>query len=186
MGHIISRCVVDYATLSRKDKQRWGIVLIIINLNSCETPKKTLNLQYLHPSKSQIVRCRKTQFIIAFIVRALRCPFCFTGLCEGLKSRSEQSVLLHAIFYSQNVGHKTYTMHIGKMIRDELDRQPKKHTVTWFATQLCCNRRNVYDIFERPYIDTALLERICIILNHDFFLDISRGLSLQSTEAEGE
>lgn len=69
------------------------------------------------------------------------------------------------------------TLHIGKLIRAELDRHPKAHTVTWFAAQLHCDRRNVYDIFTRADIDTHLLKRICAILEHDFFSDISRSLA---------
>ncbi|MBD5189617.1 MAG: XRE family transcriptional regulator [Bacteroidales bacterium] len=57
---------------------------------------------------------------------------------------------------------------------------PKKYTVKWFATQLNCDRRNVYDIFLRQSIDTELLWRISVILNHDFFKDISN--SLQSSK----
>lgn len=68
-------------------------------------------------------------------------------------------------------------LHIGKLIRDELNRHPRHHTVTWFAAQLHCNRRNVYDIFNRPDIDTHLLRRICIVLGHDFFRDLSEGIA---------
>jgi AraC-like DNA-binding protein len=63
--------------------------------------------------------------------------------------------------------------HIGNMIKAELDRHPKAHTVTWFAAQLHCDRTNVYDIFRRQTIDSNLLMRISQILNHDFFLDLS-------------
>lgn len=45
--------------------------------------------------------------------------------------------------------------------------------VTWFAAQLNCDRRNIYDIFQRPTIDTQLLARICLVLNHNFFQDLS-------------
>lgn len=64
-------------------------------------------------------------------------------------------------------------MHIGQLIRSELDKHPKNHTVAWLASQLHCDRRNVYDIFSRAYIDTELLMRISIILEHDFFEDLS-------------
>lgn len=77
-------------------------------------------------------------------------------------------------------------LHIGKLIREELDRQPKQHTVTWFADRLNCNRRNVYDIFSRRDIDTNLLRRICAVLDHDFFRDISEAMLHEShTEDEG-
>lgn len=64
-------------------------------------------------------------------------------------------------------------MHIGNHIKQILDEQPKDHTVTWFARQLNQNRRNVYNIFSRATIDTELLARICRILDHDFFADMS-------------
>lgn len=75
------------------------------------------------------------------------------------------------------------TLHIGNLIREELSRQPKAHTVTWFAEQLNCNRRNIYDIFSRTDIDTNLLRRICKILNHDFFRDISEYISQEESSS---
>lgn len=77
-------------------------------------------------------------------------------------------------------------IHIGQMIRAELDRHPKQHTVTWFAGRLNCNRRNVYDIFSRPDIDTNLLRRICAVLEHDFFRDISESMLLETRAETGE
>lgn len=53
------------------------------------------------------------------------------------------------------------------MIEAELRRQER--TVTWFARQLHCDRRNVYDVFHRSSIDTSMLMRICLILHTDFF-----------------
>ena len=64
-------------------------------------------------------------------------------------------------------------MHIGQRIKLIIDRHPKDHTVTWFARQLNCDRRNVYNIFARSTIDTELLRRISIILDHNFFKDLS-------------
>ena len=57
------------------------------------------------------------------------------------------------------------------MVKEELRNQER--TVAWFARKLCCNRQNVYDIFKRESIDTALLRRISNILKHDFFKDLS-------------
>lgn len=76
--------------------------------------------------------------------------------------------------------------HVGRMIKNELDRHPKAHTVTWFAGQLHCKRTNVYDIFSRPSVDTALLMRISRILDHDFFLDLSAEMSLGKDNAQSE
>lgn len=64
-------------------------------------------------------------------------------------------------------------VHIGNLIREYLAKEPKSHTVTWFARRLNCHRVNVYDIFRRSTIDTALLWRISAVLNHNFFSDIA-------------
>ena len=42
--------------------------------------------------------------------------------------------------------------------------------MTWFADMLHCDRTNVYKIFKKQSIDTALLEKISTILQHNFFL----------------
>lgn len=67
---------------------------------------------------------------------------------------------------------------IGKIIEEELRRQER--SVTWFSRKIHCDRRNVYDIFSRAYIDTGLLYKICIVLDTDFFSVYSR--SLQSPD----
>lgn len=61
----------------------------------------------------------------------------------------------------------TIMIHIGKLIEEELHRQER--SPSWFAKKLYCDRTNVYSIFKRASIDTELLLRISIILNHDFF-----------------
>lgn len=58
-------------------------------------------------------------------------------------------------------------IHIGKLIEQELRKQER--SVTWFANKLYCERTNVYSIFKRESIDTALLLRISEILHHNFF-----------------
>lgn len=58
-------------------------------------------------------------------------------------------------------------IHIGKEIKAELHRQERG--ATWLAQRLHCDRTNVYNIFKRQGIDTRLLERICRILNRNFF-----------------
>ncbi len=68
---------------------------------------------------------------------------------------------------------KPTAVHIGNLIKEYLANEPKAHTVTWFAKRLNCHRVNVYDIFRRSTIDTALLWRISTILNHNFFLDMA-------------
>lgn len=58
-------------------------------------------------------------------------------------------------------------IHIGQIIEKEFYRQGR--SVTWFASKLCCDRTNVYNIFKRESIDTSLLTKISRTLNHDFF-----------------
>ncbi len=59
-------------------------------------------------------------------------------------------------------------IHIGKIIEKEFHRQGR--SVAWFANRLCCDRTNVYKIFKRESIDTALLIKISHILEHNFFI----------------
>ncbi|MCM1067074.1 MAG: XRE family transcriptional regulator [Muribaculaceae bacterium] len=62
-------------------------------------------------------------------------------------------------------------IHIGLQIRHELRR--RERTVAWFARKICCTRTHAYKIFEKDNIDIKLLARICQVLDHDFFADIS-------------
>ena len=63
------------------------------------------------------------------------------------------------------------TPHIGHLIKTELERQGR--SVAWLAGRLSCHRNNVYLIFKREWIDTAVLKKIAIALQHDFFADLS-------------
>ena len=63
---------------------------------------------------------------------------------------------------------------IGNLIKEELERQER--TVTWFARKLSCDRSNIYRLFQKHSIDTALLQRISIILNKDFFAELSKNI----------
>ena len=60
-------------------------------------------------------------------------------------------------------------IHIGSLIEQELRRQD--WSVTWLASELHCDRTNVYKVFKRKSIDTRLLVDISVILQHNFFLD---------------
>ncbi len=60
---------------------------------------------------------------------------------------------------------------IGLLIKDELEHQER--TVSWFARKLSCDRSNVYRLFQKRSIETDLLIRISLILNRDFFSEIS-------------
>lgn len=71
-------------------------------------------------------------------------------------------------------------IHIGQLIELELHRQER--SVSWFAQKLCCERTNVYSIFKRKSIDTALLVRICYVLHYDFFAIYSDKLKVKTQE----
>ena len=67
----------------------------------------------------------------------------------------------------KKVGKGKYDMHIGRSIKEELERQDK--SVVWLARQLAYSRTNIYKIFERASIDTSVLMRISQVLHVDFF-----------------
>lgn len=71
-------------------------------------------------------------------------------------------------------------IHIGKLIKAEVELQER--TPTWLAKKINCDRTNVYRIFERESIDTALLSRISTALNRNFFEEFS----LQQIERRDE
>ncbi|MBQ8917038.1 MAG: XRE family transcriptional regulator [Alistipes sp.] len=71
---------------------------------------------------------------------------------------------------------------IGSLIENELRHQER--SITWFARHLACDRRNIYRIFRKETLDTALLMRISVILKHDFFADISASIEEHATNME--
>jgi hypothetical protein len=48
--------------------------------------------------------------------------------------------------------------------------------VTWLAKQLNCDRTNIYKIFKRQTVDTALIERLSKIMKEDLFVLISESM----------
>ncbi len=68
----------------------------------------------------------------------------------------------------------TQSFSIGQLIKEELSRQGR--TVTWLARKINCDRRNIYNVFARTYIDTELLLRISLALHTDFFVYYSNML----------
>lgn len=72
----------------------------------------------------------------------------------------------------------TLMVHIGQLIKTVFDSKGKSCTIEWFASQLNCKRANIYNIFNRPTIDSQLLEQISIILGHDFFKDLSDNMRI--------
>ena len=73
-------------------------------------------------------------------------------------------------------------IHVGQMIEAELRRQDK--TVSWLARSICHERSSVYKIFSRKSLDVYLLLRISLLLNHDFFLDISSAINSRKVSHE--
>ena len=68
-------------------------------------------------------------------------------------------------------------VHIGSLISNELKRQ--RRPVAWLAQEICCDRTNVYKIFRKGSIDTELLCRISVALEHDFFTDFQLACGFQ-------
>ena len=63
------------------------------------------------------------------------------------------------------------TYHIGRHIKEVVTQKGVK--VPWVAQQLGCHRNNVYLIFSRPWIDTGTLMKLSIILQYNFFAELS-------------
>lgn len=63
-------------------------------------------------------------------------------------------------------------MHIGERIKEVM--KSKKITAVSVARELECERTNLYNIFARKDINTLLLQKLCVILNHDFFKELSK------------
>lgn len=86
---------------------------------------------------------------------------------------------------SKGIGKRmtSFSLKIGRRIRQVFDSMPKQCDVNWLAAQLSCDRRNVYRIFEKENIDILLLARISRIMGHDFFADLSQDLQSASGEA---
>ncbi len=59
---------------------------------------------------------------------------------------------------------------IGQLIKERIAAE--KMGVTEFSKKIGVERSNVYDIFKRESIDTALLKKIGQVLHYDFFQDL--------------
>ena len=73
----------------------------------------------------------------------------------------------HCVRLSRKANPMEEEPHIGKLIKEELHKQGR--SITWLAEQLGCSRQNAYKIFNRKWIYTDLLLKICDILDYDFF-----------------
>lgn len=63
-------------------------------------------------------------------------------------------------------------MHIGTRIKQVLKEKHKP--VTWLAKEINCERTNIYNVFSRKDISTGLLQRLSLVLEHDFFKELSQ------------
>ncbi|MBD5269347.1 MAG: hypothetical protein HDS43_01830 [Bacteroides sp.] len=62
---------------------------------------------------------------------------------------------------------------MGNRIREVFEQLPKHDDIEWFAKQIPCTSRHLYRIFRKDNIDLILLQRISIILQYNFFKDLS-------------
>ena len=62
-------------------------------------------------------------------------------------------------------------MNIGKHVEEILRKQG--YSAAWLASQIPCERTNVYNIFKRKSMDVRLLMRISVVLQYDFFKELS-------------
>lgn len=63
-------------------------------------------------------------------------------------------------------------MHIGQRIKEVM--KAKKISAVKVAKELSCERTNLYNIFDREDVNTSLLRKLSIVLNHDFFKELSK------------
>jgi transcriptional regulator with XRE-family HTH domain len=84
---------------------------------------------------------------------------CYTYVTQY--STTQKEYFLHACYLWD------MAIHIGKKIKEELYKQ--ELSVSAFAKKINRSRNVVYDIFGRESIDTALLNKIGLILHIDFF-----------------
>lgn len=63
-------------------------------------------------------------------------------------------------------------MHIGERIKEIMEQ--KHCSVVWVARQMDCERTNVYNIFARKDLSTSILRQLSIILEYDFFKELSK------------
>ena len=60
-----------------------------------------------------------------------------------------------------------HRLHMGHLIKERVKKEHK--SVVLLAQELGCHRTNLYNIFSKNSLDTYTLQRISIILHHNFF-----------------
>lgn len=63
-------------------------------------------------------------------------------------------------------------MHLGERIRTVIKQ--KHMSVVQVSRELSCERTNLYNVFERKDVNTELLQRLCVVLDYDFFKELSQ------------
>lgn len=70
-------------------------------------------------------------------------------------------------------------IHIGKIIKNELNRQGRSNI--WFAHAINRSESSCYYIFKQKNIDIELLKTISQALNYDFFQVLSDDFNASNT-----
>ena len=63
-------------------------------------------------------------------------------------------------------------MHIGNRIEEVIKQNGQ--SARWLAERIPTERTNDYNIFHRESIDTRLLMRISVVMNHNFFEELAQ------------
>ncbi len=71
-------------------------------------------------------------------------------------------------------------MDIGKRVKEVLFEQGR--SACWLASQIPCERTNVYDIFKRQDMNVKLLAQLSIVLQHDFFAELSHEIDVKGQQ----
>ncbi len=110
---------------------------------------------------------------VAYMRGLLRCSFSRDGNAKA-SVRGTGNWKWHHAFY-------VMAINIGEKIEEIFRSGPRHHTVEWLASQIPCDRRNVYHIFQRSNIDVNQLRRISTALHHNFFQDLADDFNKDST-----
>lgn len=73
------------------------------------------------------------------------------------------------------------SIHIGQLIKEQVKR--KRIRVSQLSEKLNVSEPNVYKIYLRSSIDTALLEKISIALDYNFFELYAKRFTLETNDS---
>ena len=96
------------------------------------------------------------------------------------ENRSECYLLRELLELVNNNDEKLYDLHFGNLIKYQLQREGR--SVNWFALQMNSDRSNMYKILTRPHLNSEFILRASLILDHDFFKDISEWMKSAKSE----